>query len=347
MTQAMRGDHRKLGSDVYIPGEAVSAETLGLHTNELPFEPPPSVHDAIVEASGSIRRYPDPQALQLRVALAEYHHVNPENILVGAGGDGLLDALFRARVRSGDLVQLTDPTYIVLRQLCRVYGAEVRTVSWPAFPLLNTAAAALTFVVNPNSPTGLWTPPAQLASELPEVSGLLVIDEAYAPFTSQSMIPALVGHPNWVVVRSFSKAYALAGLRIGYMIAEPEVVENVAQSQLPYPTSSVALAAARAALQEEDHLERVIAHVTHERARLASAFTDYGWDPGASQGNFLWVRPPLGDAESWREWFLSQGVAVRWFPQIDRERLRVTISTRRNNEMVASLIAGRRPVGTT
>ena len=329
----------KLGADKYLPGTALDEGMIGLHTNESPFEPSQRALDAIGEVLRGIRLYPDPSATSLRKALANHHGVGVENVLVGAGGDGVLDAIFRSQVHSGDVVALTDPTYIVLRQLCRIYGAEPVSAPWPQFSSMKSQGATLTCVVNPNSPSGEWVPPEQLEGLLPDADGLLVIDEAYAPFANDSMIPRLSAHPSWVVVRSFSKAYALAGLRIGYMIGAPDVVQEIALTQLPYPISSLALSAAEAALSDENHLARSVTHIRMERTRLSDSLASFGWDVGSSKGNFIWVKPPFGHAEVWRQRFWDNGVAVRMFPSIDRERLRIAISSAANSDAVIAIVA--------
>ncbi|WP_423465305.1 pyridoxal phosphate-dependent aminotransferase [Promicromonospora sp. MS192] len=312
---------------------------LSLHVNESPFDPAPGVQAALLSAVRGLREYPDPTAISLREALARHHDVDPSCILVGAGGDGILDAVFRTFSGPDQLVLLTDPTYGVLGDLCLHYGAPVITTAWPDVSVSSGLQASLICIVNPNSPTGEWVPPRELERLLPDGGAIVVVDEAYAPFAGESVIPLLSGHPRWVVVRSFSKAYALAGLRVGYMVASPEIVKEVQRAQLPYPVSSVALAAAEAALADSEYLTRLVEHVRVERRYLESSLSAIGWDPGRSEGNFVFARPRAGAAADWKRFFWDSGIAVRWFPDIDPERLRITVSTRESSDRVLNAAA--------
>lgn len=310
-----------------------------LHINESPWRPPRGAVEAGLAALTDARRYPDPDAAGLRRRIADLHEVGVEHVVVGAGGDGLLDAVFRAYARG--TVGLTRPTYGVLQDLAALYSVDVATVPWGPGMDLGVPHAALTCVVNPNSPTGEWLPPDVLACLLPRDGRVVVVDEAYAPYTGASVVPLLEDSMPWLVVRSFSKVYSLASMRIGYAVGHPDVVARVRAVQGPYPVSGVALAAAEAALEDEGYLAEVVERNRRVGARLGDFLAAHGWDPGTSQGNFLYVRPPGGEAERWRTALLEKGVAVRLFPQDDPERLRISLGADEELERLMDAVASR------
>jgi histidinol-phosphate aminotransferase len=322
----------------YSPAARMVDGVVELHINQSPFQPSAAVVHDVVASASDLRVYPDLNSVSLKAAIAAHHGVSPENILVAAGGDGVLDAVFRAFARS--YVNLTDPTYGILYDLCRAYRATPVVSSWNNPFSEHTSDASLSCIVNPNSPDGRHVSPSELESVLSGKSGYVVIDEAYAPFSGGSIIPRLADHSKWMVVRSFSKAYALAGLRIGYLVAAPSVVSMIARLQLPYPVSSLALVGAEAALRDSDYLNHAVSTVCSERERLKKELSALGWDPGVSKGNFVYVRPPRGDASTWLNVFLEAGIAVRWFPEYDAERVRIAVSTASVNDSVVAVAAG-------
>ncbi len=324
---------------MYQAGKHFSDGVARLHINESPRVPPRGAIEAATAALEDAPRYPDPEGSSLRERIAEFHGVSVDSVVVGAGGDGLLDAAFRAFGRGA--VALTRPTYGVLNDLAHQHASSVETVDWAARPAFKDHAVSLYCVVNPNSPTGTWLPPDELASLLPDDGPVVVIDEAYAPFVEQSMIPLLDDHPRWLVVRSFSKIYSLASLRIGYAVGAFDLVDRVRAFEGPYPVTGVALAAAEAALQDSQYLAEAVAQNREIRGRLSVFLAESGWDPGMSRGNFLFARPPRGDARTWHDALLSDGVAVRLFPHDDVERLRISVGRPQELERLMNAISSR------
>jgi histidinol-phosphate aminotransferase len=326
----------KLDGLRYVAGHPGGEGAIRLNTNELPYPPSVRVRQAIDRAGEAINGYPHPAGEPLRSQLARHHGLSPENILVGAGADGLLDTVFRAFLSAGDVVGLTRPAYPVMPVLCAVYAVRTVVGDWPVREPYDAGDAVVSFVANPNSPTGQWLSPPEFEDRFGSVAGLLVIDEAYAPFTGHSMVDVLGRHPNWIVVRTFSKGYALAGLRVGYAVAAPELVDEMAGAQLPYPVSTVALRAAGAALADDEHNRSTLQLVLAERERLVAGLTGHGWHCPASQANFVYARPPSGDAATVHRELARRHVLVRYFPAIDETRVRISVGTAAETDSLLS-----------
>jgi histidinol-phosphate aminotransferase len=328
-----------LGSGTgYVPGEQPPdrAEWIKLNTNESPLPASPSVGAAVAEALAELHRYPHPQGEPLRTAVARHHGLSPESVVLGNGADQVLESCFRAFADPGDAVVLTRPTYSLLALLARIGSARVITVplgdggSLPE--AFSTTPGVLRLLCNPNSPTGIWVPPAAVAAGLAGVESVVVIDEAYCDFAPESCVPLLAGHPNWLVVRTFAKSYGLAGLRVGYALGHPGLIEDVAAVIETYPVDRLALAAAGAALADQAHHARIVQMVVSERERLAAALREAGWDVLPSQANFVLARPPGGDAVSVAAELRQERILVRHFPEGDHsDRLRITIGTPEQN----------------
>jgi histidinol-phosphate aminotransferase len=326
----------KVGSLRYLPGEAGPAGSICLSTNEAPWPPSHQVIHAIEETARSGHVYPDPLGEPLRSLIAAHHGLPPSCVMVSSGADGLLDGCFRAFVRPGDKVYISDPTYPVLNLLCAVYSAQQVISAWP---LETAAAAVVTFVVNPNSPTGAWVEPDALRRFIADQPGIVVVDEAYAPFAGGSVAGFVLDHPHQLVVRTFSKAYSLAGMRVGYALGAPDLISEMRAAHLPYPTSACALAAAAAALADTVRHTRMVEFVTAERARVRESLSTLGWDAPLSSGNFLYARPPGGQALRTYQELAKSGVLLRYFPNIDRERLRITIADKPANDSFLGAVA--------
>ena len=327
----------KVGSVLYTPGETGRADFIRLNTNEAPWPPPESVIGAIADTARNGHFYPDPTGEPLRTALARHHGVPETWILVSSGADGLLDGCFRAFVRAGDAVQVWRPTYPVIHLLCATYGAQTISSSWPPRTDKDDHPV-ITFVVNPNSPTGAWIPPITLKEYVCRQHSLVVIDEAYAPFAGESMIDAIAENPHQLVIRTFSKAYSLAGLRVGYAVGVPDVISELRAAHLPYPTSSCALAAGVAALSEPEQHREMVAFIVNERARVSERLQALGWEVPQSYTNFLYARPPDGSAGLINHKLAEAGILVRYFPKIDPEWMRISIGNASDNNSLLQAI---------
>jgi histidinol-phosphate aminotransferase len=285
-----------------------------LASNEVAFPPLPAVLEAIGAAAAETNRYPDNGALTLTAALAERYGVEPGQIATGCGAVTICQQLAQAFNDPASSIAFAWRSFEMYPLLAQVAGA--RSIQVPLIPGraggpadthdLDALAAAiddttrLAFVCNPNNPTGTAVRRAPLERFLDAVPAttLVVLDEAYREFVTDPDVPDGVelmrGRPNVAVLRTFSKAWGLAGIRVGYLLAEdPAVAEAVRKTQVPFSVSLLAQAAAVAALASEDEVRRRCAAVAAERDRLATALRDRGIDVADSQANFLWL--PVGE----------------------------------------------------
>lgn len=316
----------------YTPGEQPQAGGwLKLNTNESPLAPSPAVAPAVAEAAAGLERYPDPYGEPLRSALARHHGLATEQVFIANGADQVLDCCYRAFAAPGDPVVHGTPTYSLFPVLARVFSAADVALPLDADGGIprNVALtpAPLRFVVNPNSPTGRWIPPALLEEQLAGAAGVVVIDEAYCDFAPESCVGVLARRPSWLVVRTFSKGYALAGLRVGYALGAPEVIADLLAVKDSYPVDRCALAGARAALEDQAHHRRIVETVRTQRERLSAELTVMDWDVLPSGANFVFARPPAPlTADGVAADLRRKRILVRHFTQPEiNDRLRITI----------------------
>jgi histidinol-phosphate aminotransferase len=308
------------------------------------FPPLPAVVEAVTTAVAGTNRYPDNGAVVLTAALAERYDVDPAQVAVGCGAVAICQELAQAYSDPGTSIAFAWRSFEMYPLLARVAGAHAVQVPLvpgrPGGPAdthdLEALAAAvddstrLVFVCNPNNPTGTAVRRAELERFLDAVPAetLVVLDEAYREFVTDPRVPDGVelmrGRPNVVVLRTFSKAWGLAGLRVGYLLAEdPAVAEAVRKTHLPFSVGMVAQAAAVAALASEDEVRVRCAAVVTERERLTAALRDRGLEVSDSQANFVWL--PTGERTAELAAALeSRAVITRPFAG---EGIRVTVGT--------------------
>jgi histidinol-phosphate aminotransferase len=311
------------GLPAYKPGRnpADLAREIGvdravkLASNEVAFPPLPAVVQALTAAAGETNRYPDNGAVVLTRALADRYGVDPGQVATGCGAVTICQQLAQAFNDPGSSIAFAWRSFEMYPLLAQVAGA--RAVQVPLVPGrpgsaspdthdLEALAAAiddttrLVFVCNPNNPTGTAVRRAELERFLDAVpaSTLVVLDEAYREFVTDPDVPdgieLMRGRPNVAVLRTFSKAWGLAGLRVGYLVAEdPAVAEAVRKTLVPFSVSSLAQAAAVAALASEEEVRARCAAVVAERDRLTTALRERGLDVADSQANFVWL--PVGE----------------------------------------------------
>jgi histidinol-phosphate aminotransferase len=317
----------------YVPGEqpADGASWIKLNTNESPLPSSPRVAAAVGAAAGTLNRYPDPRGEPLRSALATHHGVEPSQVVLGNGADALISDCLRAFCEPGAAMLVTDPTYSLLEVAARLHGVTMRAVALDGGGRFGsefaTDDAPLRFLVNPNTPTGTWLEPEELARALRGAPGVVVIDEAYCDFAPASCIPLLAQHASWIVLRTFSKSHALAGLRVGYAVGAAELVADLEAVGESYPVDRCALAGALAALEDSDHHRRLVDHVVSERTRLTTALTARGWLVTPSHANFVCAVPPSGTAAEIAAALRERRVLVRCFGAGERGLVRITVGT--------------------
>jgi histidinol-phosphate aminotransferase len=280
----------------YVPGEQPRDSVyVKLNTNENPYPPSPRVLEALRAAltGDRLRKYPDPMGTAFRQAAGRVLGVDPDAILIGNGSDDVLTILTRAFVPEGGLVVSATPSYLLYRTLAELQGARFRTVPfaadwgvpspWPA------RGADLTFICNPNSPSGSALPPAAVERLAEEVGGPMVLDEAYVDFADADGLH-LARRDNVIVTRSFSKSYALAGIRFGFAVARPGLARELVKVKDSYNCDVLSLAAATAAIEDQEYLRQTRARIVATRARLADALKGLGFAVTPSQANFVWCR---------------------------------------------------------
>ena len=335
---------------------------IKLASNEVAFPPLPAVVQAVAAAAAETNRYPDNGAAVLTAALAQRYGVDPGQIATGCGAVTLCQQLAQAYSEPGTSIAFAWRSFEMYPLLARVAGA--RPVQVPLVPgpdggpadthdLDGLLAAIddttrLVFVCNPNNPTGTAVRRAELERFLDAVPAttLVVLDEAYREFVSDPDVPDGVelmrGRGNVAVLRTFSKAWGLAGLRVGYLIAEdPAVAEAVRKTHVPFSVSMLAQAAAVAALTCEDEVRRRCAAVVAERERLTAELRGRGFDVAGSQANFVWL--PVGEqAVPLAEALEGRAVITRPFPG---EGVRVTVGAPEEDDaFLAALDAVRNEV---
>jgi histidinol-phosphate aminotransferase len=331
---------------VYRPGRRPGAgqDVSRLASNETPFPLLAHVREAIAAAVADGNRYPDPGAVRLTEALAQKHLVESERLAVGCGSVQLVQELVEIACDAGEEVVFAWRSFEAYPTLTAIAGATaVKVPLRDAHFDLDAMAAAVTgrtrlvLLCSPNNPTGPALAQDDVKSFLeavpPEV--LVVVDEAYAEFVDDPLAVdgtrLLSSYPNLVVLRTFSKAYGLAGLRVGYAIAgNPAVAGALRQVHLPFSVSVPAQAAALASLEVEDELMAQVAQIVAAREPLRQGLLEIGWDVPPSQGNFVWL-PTGDDTDRVSQVFEDNAVLVRAF---SGEGIRVTVGTTQDNERV-------------
>jgi histidinol-phosphate aminotransferase len=309
-----------------------------LARNETPFQPLASVVSAITRAAAEVNRYPDPVCGALITELAQHFDVSPDHIAVGAGSIAFIQALFAATTEPGAVIVYAWRSFELYSVLADLAGfCSVRVPLAAARHDLDAMAAAvdertrLVMICNPNNPTGTAVSGDDLARFLDSIPAtcLVVLDEAYCEYAGHPGLGVRLfrSWPNLIVIRTFSKAYGLAGLRVGYMLAHPYFTSRIQRMMLPFGVSHVAQAAAIASLHAEaELLSRVRCTVT-ERHRVRAALLALGFEVPPSGANFIWL--PLGrSAQTFAAACALAGVNVQPYPD---EGVRVTIGTVQDN----------------
>ena len=321
----------------YVPGEQPQERGFTkLNTNESPYPPSPSVLKAVRAAvNKDLRLYPDPLATALREKIAEVYGTRPERVLVGNGSDDLLTIIVRAFAGPRGVVAYPAPTYSLYPTLCAIENAGPRPVPYPPdFSLpaqLAQSGAAVTFVSNPNSPSGTLVPAKELARLARAVSGVLVIDEAYVDFADADCLGLVKRCRNVIVLRTFSKSFSLCGIRLGFAVAREELIAGMRKVKDSYNVNRLAIAAGVAALEDIASMRCNAEKIRRTRRVLTEGLEKLGWFVYPSQSNFVFarVRPPHSARECYEE-LKRRKILVRFFdqPGLD-DGLRISVGTDR------------------
>jgi histidinol-phosphate aminotransferase len=331
----------------YTPGEQATGYTK-LNTNECAHPPSPAVARGLAEFStGCLRVYPSPRADALRQVAATTFGVAPDMVLAGNGSDDLLTILVRTFVGAGESIATPAPTYGLYDVLAGLQGA--RLVSRPYGPDwalpgdLGDLGAKLVFVSNPNNPSATLSPPEEILAIARRREAIVVVDEAYADFAGETLLGALGEHPNLVVLRTFSKSYALAGARLGLLFADARIVHEMMKVKDSYNVNAVSQVIGIAALEDRAHHRALVDATLAERAWLESALASVSagalrWPKSAA--NFLLV--DVGSRETASSLYLglkARRILVRYWdrPRLDTS-LRITVGTREENTALVGAI---------
>jgi histidinol-phosphate aminotransferase len=317
-----------------------------INQNENPYDLPEAVKRRVLEQAMARpwSRYPDFDPKELLERLAQFAGWQPDGVLAGNGSNELIEALLLVTVGPGTRVVVPEPTFTLYALLTKILGGEV--ISVPLGPELEFQAeeirrlrrelrAPLTIVCSPNNPTGSLLAADEVARLCADTDGLVVVDEAYHEFSGQTVVPLLAQHKNLVVLRTFSKAMGLAGLRVGYLLASPELVREVNKARLPYNLNFFSQAAALAALDEWETLRATVERLKEARQDLLyRLYRVPGVRPFTSAANFILFELTDADPKAVFEAVFARGVLVRdvtSYPRLAR-CLRVSVGTDEENE---------------
>lgn len=330
----------------YIPGEQPQDKRyIKLNSNENPYPPSPRVLAALQNAIGEdLRLYPDPLANRLRAQAAAVYGLSHDQILVGNGSDDVLTMLMRTFVGPGDRVAFPVPTYSLYDILVAMQEGEVVRVPYTDDfslpPRLAEVHAKLTILCHPNAPSGMLTPLPQIERLAQQVRGVLVIDEAYIDFADETALPLLHKYPHVVILRTFSKSFSLAGMRIGLAFGHPQVLSELLKVKDSYNINRLSIVAAVAALEDYAWMRRNVEKIRATRARLTTALRALGYVVYDSQTNFVLARKPGVRQEPVYLGLKERGLLVRYFSSLElADCLRITVGT---DEEIDRLLAAMR-----
>ena len=337
----------------YVPGEQPQGNKLiKLNTNENPYPSSPKVRAAIGHAvQAGLQKYPDPLATAFRQQLCELLKddvpgIGPDWILCGNGSDDILTIVTRALVDAGDAVRYPNPSYVLYKTLAEIQGAECDVVNFEPNWSLGSGFTAphdrlrLAYLANPNSPSGTVVPSSEVAHIADTLPCPLLVDEAYADFAETNCLSQVAKNEKVMVSRTLSKSYALAGLRFGFLIAQPQLIEQFAKVKDSYNCDALAIAGATAAIGDHQWLEQTRSAILATRRRLTDELTKLGFACVESQANFVWCRHPQYAAESLYGQLKAGGVLVRYmsYPGWD-DGLRVTVGTDEQIDAFLAILA--------
>lgn len=328
------------GLTPYVPGEQPKLTNLvKLNTNENPYPPSPKVLEAIRAATAdTLRLYPDPQSDALRATIAAFHDVQAENVFVGNGSDEVLAHAFLGLLKQDQPILFPDISYSFYPVYCGLYQ-----IDWREIPLAEDFSLRVEDYIgqpnggiifpNPNAPTGRAVSLAEIERLLQaNAESVVVVDEAYVDFCGETAVPLLARYPQLLVVRTFSKAHALAGLRVGYALGHPALIEaliRVKDSFNSYPLDRLAQAGAKACLEDCAYFESTRQKVIASRGRLSVGLEQLGFEVLPSGANFVFARHPGYEGAALAKALREHSIIVRHFKKPARidPFLRITVGT--------------------
>ncbi len=330
----------------YTPGlQPTDTGWIKLNTNECPYPPSPRVAEMLREEIGpdgaSLRLYPNPKSTGLRQVVAQLHGLKEDNVLIGNGSDDVLNLL--VRTFGGEATtSFTFPSYSLYPVLVAIHDGRSEMIEFDRsmhLPIDQIVAskARIFFLTSPNAPTGVGFSRDEIAEAARRFRGVFVVDEAYALFAREDAVPLLATCENLVITRTLSKAYALAGMRVGYALAHSEVIELLDRVRDSYNVSRLAQVAAIAALNDVDYYSDLVKRINATRDRSAAEWSQrWGWFVYPSQSNFLFAEPKNAQGESGPaiaksayDFLVGRKILVRYFPShaLTASFLRISVGT--------------------
>ena len=319
----------------YTPGEQLNDPTIvKLNTNENPYPPSPRVLEAIqASLTGDIlRKYPDPTGLTFRQAAGNILGIDPDAIVIGNGSDDILTILTRAFVPNDGRIASLSPSYILYQTLADIQGATLRKVAfrpdWTPPSPWPESGSHLTFLANPNSPSGTALDRDTVHRLASQVAGPFVLDEAYADFAEWNGLELLNSVPNLIITRSFSKYYSLAGIRFGMAITDPAVARELIKVKDSYNCDQLSLVAATAAILDQSYYADLRARIIATRGRMIATLTELGFQVTPTQANFVWCQRTDRPLKPIYESLKARKILIRYMNYPDYgDGLRISVGT--------------------
>ena len=319
----------------YVPGEQPQGgKFIKLNTNENPYSPSPEVVEAIRVAAEKLVRYPDPVSTAFRLAAGEALNVDPDWIVCGNGSDDILTILTRSLVNQGDMIRLPNPSYILYRTLAEIQGASYEEINFNEDWSLPASFAAaddrlkLVFLPNPNSPTGTVVSQDEILDLADRLPCPILIDEAYVDFAQFNCVDLVKQNEKIMVSRTLSKSYGLAGLRFGFLVAQPSMIEQLLKVKDSYNCDALSIAGATAAITDQSWLNENVAKIKSTRHVLQEKLTQLGFEVIPSQANFVWCTHSSTEVKPIYEYLKENRILVRYMSYPNwKEGLRISVGT--------------------
>ena len=324
----------------YVPGfqPEDAASYIKLNTNENPYPPSPQVIDAILQEAGEgLRRYPDAASRLAREEAGRLYGFDPSWVIMANGSDEVLNNLIRAFAGEGEEIAYVHPSYSYYGTLAEIQGARVRTFgltdSFEPVGIPERYGAKLFFLTNPNAPLGFTYSQRYIAELAGRLSGVLVVDEAYADFAAENSLELVRSLENVVVTRTFSKSYSLAGMRLGMAVGRPEVIAALNKIRDHYNLDRLAQAAATAALKDQEYFSHCVARIKETRGWFSVELEKLGYRVIPSSGNYVFATPSDRDGARIYQGLYDRKILVRHFtdPKLSHG-VRISIGTREEME---------------
>jgi len=329
----------------YEPGfQPKQTDVVKLNTNENPYPPSPAVLKVLAGIKAEqLRRYPDPKGDEFRQAAAEVNGVSAEYIMCCNGGDELLTIAFRAFCDERRPVAYPVPTYSLYPVLANLQNCRAIEIPFDSEfnlpPKIAGTGASLTIVCNPNAPNGSFISVDELASLADEMTGVLLIDEAYVDFAEKNCVSLVKDFDNVIILRSMSKGYSLAGIRFGYAVAAPNLIAGLMKVKDSYNVDAVAIAVATAAIKDRRYSEEIIEKVKKERKRLTEELRALKFEVSRSYANFVLAESKNRKASEIYDKLVQRNIYVRYFDlPLLNDKLRITVGREEQNDKLLSIL---------